>query len=203
MYLADALSHAFPSEIVHEQFEADIDSERLVHLMSTESYVTDRKLQAIRSEVSTDQRMVLLQRQIQTGWPEHKSLVPTDIHAYYQDRQELTMQDGLIYKAHNILILPKLHRDTLNKLHQSHQGMGKMKCLARESIYWPGMNTEIDDVVSPPVRRVKPRATPINARTCNLIPFPVDHGNRLEQTCSSGKVNLTSSSWTTTAVILK
>ena len=89
MYLADALSRAFPPEIVHEQFEADIGSERFVHLMSTESYVTDRKLQAIRSEVSTDQTMVLLQRQIQTGWPEHKSLVPTDIRAYYQDRHEM------------------------------------------------------------------------------------------------------------------
>ena len=39
MYLADALSRAFPPEIVHEQFEADIDSERFVHLMSIESYV--------------------------------------------------------------------------------------------------------------------------------------------------------------------
>ena len=85
MYLADALSRAFPPELVHEQFEADIDSERFVHLMSIESYVTDRKLQAIRSEVSTDHTMQLLQQQIQTGWPEHRSLVPTDIRAYYQD----------------------------------------------------------------------------------------------------------------------
>ncbi len=149
MYLADALSRAFPLEIVHEQFEADIDSERFVHLMSTESYVTDRKLQAIRSEVSTDQTVILLQRQIQTGWPERKSLVPTDIRAYHQDRHELTTEDGLlIYKAHNILIPPKLRRDTLNKLHQLHQGMAKTKRLARESIYWPGMNAEFDDVVS-------------------------------------------------------
>ena len=92
--------------------------------------------------------MQLLQQQIQTGWPEHRSPVPPDIRAYCQDRQELTTQDGLIYKAHNILIPPKLRRDTLTKLHQSHQGMAKTKRLARESIYWPGMNAEIDNVVS-------------------------------------------------------
>jgi hypothetical protein len=31
--------------------------------------------------------MQLLQQQIQTGWPEHRSFVPPDIRAYYQDRQ--------------------------------------------------------------------------------------------------------------------
>ena len=97
--------------------------------MSTESYVTDRKLQAIRLEVSIDHMMQLLHKQIQTGWPEHRSLVPPDIRAYYQDRHELTMQDGLIYKAHNILIPPTLRSDTLTKLHQLHQGMEKIKRL--------------------------------------------------------------------------
>lgn len=82
MYLADALSRAFPPEVTQEQFEDDIDTERFIHLMSSESYVADRKLQAIQSEIRSDATMQLLQAQIQSDWPEHKSLIPADLHPY-------------------------------------------------------------------------------------------------------------------------
>ena len=148
MYIADALSRAFPPEIIPEQFEEDIASERFIHLMSSESYVTDRKLQVIKDEIHTNETMQLLVQQIQDGWPDHKILVPSEVQPYYPYRQELTTEGGLIYKAHNILIPPSLRADTLQKLHQSHQGIEKTKRLARESIFWPGMNSQIEELVS-------------------------------------------------------
>ena len=42
MYIADALSRAFPPEVTQEQFEKDIEAEKYIHLMSQEGYVTDR-----------------------------------------------------------------------------------------------------------------------------------------------------------------
>ena len=33
MYLADTLSRAYPPEIIYEDFERDIDSEKFIHLM--------------------------------------------------------------------------------------------------------------------------------------------------------------------------
>ena len=117
MYIADALSRAFPPEIIPEQFEEDIASERFIHLMSSESYVTDRKLQTIKDdEIHTNATMQLLAQQIEDGWPDHKILVPSEVQPYYPYRQELTTEDGLIYKAHNILIPPSLRADTLQKL---------------------------------------------------------------------------------------
>ena len=144
----NALSRAFPPEIIPEQFEEDIASERFIHLMSSESYVTDRKLQTIKDEIQTNATMQLLVQQIQDGWPDHKILVPSEVQPYYPYRQELTTEGGLIYKAHNILIPPSLRADTLQKLHQSHQGIEKTKRLARESIFWPGMNSQIEELVS-------------------------------------------------------
>jgi transposase InsO family protein len=148
MYIADALSRAYPPEVIHEQFERDIESEHFVHLMSVESYVTDRKIQEIKDEISTNETMQLLVRQIQTGWPESKVLVPVQLHPYYPYRDELTTNDNLIYKAQNIIIPPNLQADTLKKLHQSHQGIEKTKRLARECIFWPGMNSQIEELVS-------------------------------------------------------
>ena len=61
---------------------------------------------------------------------------------------ELMTQNNLIFKAQNILIPPNLCADTLQKLHQSHQGIEKTKRLARESIFWPGMSSQIKQLVS-------------------------------------------------------
>ena len=47
MYLADALSRAFPPDIYEEDYEKEMNDQKFVHLMSTQSYVTDRKLQEI------------------------------------------------------------------------------------------------------------------------------------------------------------
>ncbi len=77
MYIADALSRAFPTDIIHEQFERDIETEHFIHLMSVESYVTDRKIQEIKNEISTKETMQLLVRQIQSGWPEKKIVDPS------------------------------------------------------------------------------------------------------------------------------
>jgi hypothetical protein len=57
MYIADALSRAHPADIVSEQFERDIDSAHFIHLMSSESYVTDRKLREIQGEIATNEAM--------------------------------------------------------------------------------------------------------------------------------------------------
>ena len=140
--------YSYLPEAIHEQFERDIESEHFIHLMSVESYVTDCKIQEIKDEISTNETMQLLVRQIQTGWPESKVLVPVQLHPYYPYRDELTTNDNLIYKAQNIIIPPNLQTDTLKKLHQSHQGIEKTKWLARECIFWPGMNSQIEELVS-------------------------------------------------------
>ena len=108
MYLADALTRAFPPEHKEEQFERDMNEERFIHLMSTESYVTDQKITAIKAEIRQDTNMQKLRAQIETGWPAHRSLIPAEIRSYFPYRHDLTTQDELIYKAHNILIPPKL-----------------------------------------------------------------------------------------------
>lgn len=108
MYLADALSRAFPPELHEEQFEKDMNSERFIYLMLTASYVTDRKIAAIKNENRQDETMRKLREQIEKGWPEHRSMVPADIRTYFPYRHDFTTHDDLIYKAHNILIPPKL-----------------------------------------------------------------------------------------------
>jgi hypothetical protein len=140
MYLADALSRAFPPELNEEQFERDMNSERFIHLMSTASYVTDRKIAAIKAEIRQGETMQTLREQIEKDWPEHRSFVPSEIRIYFPYLHDLTTQDDIIYKNNNILIPPKLREESLSKLHHSHQGIEKTKRFACETIFWPGMS---------------------------------------------------------------
>ena len=41
-----------------------------------------------------------------------------------------------------------MHRSALNQLHESHQGMACTKQRARLTKYCPGLNNDIDNVVS-------------------------------------------------------
>ena len=74
-YLADALSRAFPPDIYEEDYEKEMNDQKFVHLMSTQSHVTDRKLQEIQQHIAEDQTMQLLIKQIRDGWPQHKNIV--------------------------------------------------------------------------------------------------------------------------------
>ena len=126
----------------------DIKVEKCINLMSARSYVTDRKLEERKKHIHEDKAMQLLIQQMLTGWPDHKTLLPTELREYYPHRETLTENDGLIYVGQNILIPPMLQSDMLRKLHLSHQGIEKTKRLARQSIFWPGMSTQIEDLIS-------------------------------------------------------
>ena len=63
-------------------------------------------------------------------------------------RDELTLQDGLIFKANTVVIPRILHADMKARAHSSH--LGTESCLRRacECIYWPGMSAEIKQYIS-------------------------------------------------------
>ena len=116
--------------------------------MSKHSYVKDEKTEQIRNEIASNSTMQLLIQQIKSGWPSERSSVRPELKPYYPNRDELSVSNGNIYKLHNILIPSDLQAQTLKTLHQSHKGMEKTKRLAHECIFWPGMSSQIDDLVS-------------------------------------------------------
>ena len=60
MYLADALSRAYLPEIIYENFQRDIDSEKVIHLMSKHNYVNNEKTEQMRNEIASNSTTYLL-----------------------------------------------------------------------------------------------------------------------------------------------
>ena len=63
-------------------------------------------------------------------------------------RDELTLQDDLIFKANPVVIPRSLHADMKARIHSSHPGTESCLRRACECIYWPGMSAEIKQYIS-------------------------------------------------------
>lgn len=68
-------------------------------------------------------------------------------HPYLNIRDELTVQDGLVFKGERVIIPVTLRKEMKEILHTSHLGEeGTVR--ARECIYWPGMNSDFKQFIS-------------------------------------------------------
>jgi hypothetical protein len=62
---------------------------------------------------------------------------------YFDVRDELTVQNGLIFKGERVVIPTSLRLDMIKRIHYSHIGVEGCLRRARESLYWPGfLNSE-------------------------------------------------------------
>ena len=68
---------------------------------------------------------------------------PHSIQSYWYFRDEITCEDGILYKGIR-LIMPQSERNsTLKVLHMGHYAIDKMNLRARERVYWPGISEDI------------------------------------------------------------
>ena len=82
-----------------------------------------------------------------TGWPEDIKEVPCPLHPYWQHRETLTIEDGLVLWGKALIIPPAKRERVLHQLHQFHQGITKSQLLACGSFFWPSINKAIEEVV--------------------------------------------------------
>lgn len=94
-----------------------------------------------------DTEMRMLIKQIQSGWPKNKDKVPLEIRSYYNYADELSINNNLVFRNTRLIVPKKLRKDMLEKIHYNHLGIEKCKNRAREILFWPMMNKEIEDVI--------------------------------------------------------
>lgn len=67
---------------------------------------------------------------------------------YGKFRHDIYCDNGLVFFGERIIVPKSLRSDMLEKLHESHVGMTKTKLRARGILYWPGIDTDIENFVS-------------------------------------------------------
>uniref|UniRef100_A0A915E576 RNA-directed DNA polymerase n=1 Tax=Ditylenchus dipsaci TaxID=166011 RepID=A0A915E576_9BILA len=81
---------------------------------------------------------------LQNGWPED---ISPKVMPYYNRRNGLSALDGCILYVDRLIIPQSLRLEVLRLLHESHPGIVRMKSLARQHVYWPGIDSDIEHAV--------------------------------------------------------
>ena len=112
-------------------------------LLATEDLVT-----VYRDATGQDDTLQQLKRIIQAGWPGDRRTLPVTLFPYFHIRDELVVEDGLIFRGHRLVIPKSLRRRVTDQLHASHQGVASTLRRARELVFWPNMSAELKDHIS-------------------------------------------------------
>ncbi len=98
----------------------------------------------IKEETEADTTLVALKDVIQSEWPE-MGRVLSSLSTYYSFRDELEVQESLIFRGKRLVISKS--KTILKDIHRGHSGVDGCLRLARDYVYWPGMTSEIRQMV--------------------------------------------------------
>ena len=148
MLISDTLSRSPLKTCENAIVKSESSIQQYVNLISSAWPVSDEKLTQIRALTQEDVNLKhALQYTIQ-GWPEYKEDVTLAAREYFGIRSELSVQEGLLIRGDRIVIPYAMRLEVLKHIHSGHLGIEKCRERAKMSVWWPGISSEIKDMVS-------------------------------------------------------
>ena len=141
--ISDALSRVTLLEFQDSNAEKDILTVNFLHYSSIEERERDEVLQA----TNNDQEFQSLKHYISTGWPAKRSQIPVILQPYWNFRDELMIESGILMKNSKVLIPETLRQRYLIQIHQGHQGIKACRSRAREFVFWININSDLKEMV--------------------------------------------------------
>ena len=198
MYLADTLSRAFVKNTIQSKGEEETETIHAADFLP----ISELQLREIQAQTARDDTLQPLKKTIISGWSDTKKEVPTCLHPYFLVRDELPAQDCLILKGHRCVIPLSLRTTIKEKLHGAHTGIQSCLRRARETVYAPGMNSDLTDHIRS-ATSVHPISQTKQESLSSHMRLLIDLGKRLVQMFSHLMVQTTSVWVTTTQVTLR
>ncbi|XP_013404021.1 uncharacterized protein K02A2.6, partial [Lingula anatina] len=140
--LADCLSR-LP---LNGNVENSMDDEMMIFNADIHASELSAKFDNIVEATQQDVNLQILKQVICEGWPERKSQVPLAASQYWDFRDQMSVHNGIVFRGERTVIPFELRPEILKIIHSSHMGIVKCKQRARELVFWPGMNKQIEEV---------------------------------------------------------
>ena len=158
MFISDTLSRAAlplrrtqtdtPDYVIfqvqeEERFRQEVEETNLEEA----TFVTDQRLVQIRQETNKDASLQTLMTLISAGWPNDKLQSPLCVREYWPYRDELSTQNGLVFRGTRIIIPHSMRTEMTARAHRSHLGIQYTINTARDIMYWPRMTADLTEAV--------------------------------------------------------
>ncbi|KAF7256888.1 hypothetical protein EG68_05529 [Paragonimus skrjabini miyazakii] len=109
---------------------------------------SDSRLPRIRRTFADDEEMDKLEEQIRNGWPDNARQVSGTICPYFKVRDELTTENGLVFRGERLVIPRAATNLTMQEIHRSYLDLRSCARRAKDTVYWSGITSHIKDFVS-------------------------------------------------------
>ena len=145
--VADALSRAFlPNEEETLMKDVNCFSVEPEEVKSLHAF-SEEKQKELKKETDENATLQKLKAVITNGWPDERKQVDAEIRPYWDSRDELCVIDSIIFKGDRVVVPKNMQALLLTRIHSSHLGIVKCKQLARDVVYWPNMNKQIEEMI--------------------------------------------------------
>ncbi|XP_068739046.1 uncharacterized protein [Montipora capricornis] len=154
MYIADMLSRAY-HQADHSQCESipeyqifQLSQEQLLFQEIADinqldyMRLSEGTHQQIKQCTIADATLQSLMNMIMTGWPLTKETVPVCIREYWNYKEEVTVQDGVLYKGMKVIVSASMISQMIARTHSSHLGPDAFVRRARDVLFWLSMATK-------------------------------------------------------------
>ena len=141
--IADALSKVCPLQSNNSKpKESNIDIIQVHHITQSVP-VSKARLQELRLATQSDPTLCSLTKTIYEGWPQSRKDCPEQLLDFWSFRQEISNEDGLLYKNQRLIVPHRERLETRKVFHLGHYAVDKMQLRALETVYCPGINKDI------------------------------------------------------------
>lgn len=100
----------------------------------------------VKSSNDSDKTLKKIKQFVKTEWPEFRNLTKDQI-SYFNRRNSLSVVQDCLMFGDRVVVSKKIHRQILKQLHRGHPGIVRMKQIAREFVYWPNIDQDIENYV--------------------------------------------------------
>ncbi|KAK3749722.1 hypothetical protein QZH41_003773 [Actinostola sp. cb2023] len=105
-------------------------------------------LKRFKDASNKDETSRVVMEYVLKRWPREKDQVDELAKEYWSYKEELSVEDGLLFKSDRIVVPRSLRADMLEEIHGAHMGESKSLSYGRDYVFWPSMTAQVKDKVS-------------------------------------------------------